>query len=76
MISMKRILAAQRRTIPNLLHFLFVCESSGYHLDNFITYLAQKAEQKNYKFSTALNRNGIKSTFYPEVDLFHKFAFP
>lgn len=60
---MKRVLAAQRRTIPNLLHFLFACESSGYHLDSFITYLVDKAEEKNHKLSRALNRNKIKSKY-------------
>lgn len=62
-MNMKRILAVQRRTIPNLLHFLFACESSGYHLDSFISFLVKKAKQKNNKFSIASNRIGIKSKY-------------
>lgn len=63
MMNMKRILAVQRRTIPNLLHFLFACESSGYHLDSFISFLVKIAKQKNNKFSIASNRIGIKSKY-------------
>lgn len=62
-MNMKRILAVQRRTIPNLLHFLFACESSGYHLDSFISFLVKIAKQKNNKFSIASNRIGIKSKY-------------